>query len=165
MNKEGNNDGHNENCSTNWGVEGPTDDPEILETRARVARALVATNLLSLGTPMLLGGDEFGRTQHGNNNAYCQDNEISWMDWRLADTPAGRTMTEFIASVIALRKNYPLLREMRFLKGDKEVLPGLYDVGWFDERGARSPPTRGRTRKAARSRCVARGRGSTARSM
>jgi isoamylase len=135
-NQEGNNDGHNENCSANWGVEGPTDDPEILETRGRVARALIATNLLSLGTPMLLGGDEFGRTQLGNNNAYCQDNEISWMDWSLAESPAGRTMTEFVARVIALRKNYPILREMRFLHGDREVLPGLYDVSWFDERGA-----------------------------
>ncbi|CAN7633399.1 glycogen debranching protein GlgX [Caballeronia sp. LjRoot29] len=134
-NKEGNNDGHNENCSSNWGVEGPTDDPEILETRGRVARALIATNLLSLGTPMLLGGDEFGRTQHGNNNAYCQDNEISWIDWAQAESPDGRTMTDFVARVIALRKNYPLLREMRFLQGDREVLPGLYDVGWFDESG------------------------------
>jgi isoamylase len=97
---------------------------------------MIATNLLSLGTPMLLGGDEFGRTQRGNNNAYCQDNEISWMDWGLAESPAGRTMTEFVARVIALRKNYPILREMRFLHGDREVLPGLYDVGWFDERGA-----------------------------
>jgi isoamylase len=84
---------------------------------------------------MLLGGDEFGRTQRGNNNAYCQDNELSWMDWEQAHSPEGRMMTEFIARVIALRKNYPLLREMRFLKGDVEVLPGLYDVGWFDERG------------------------------
>jgi isoamylase len=101
-----------------------------------VARALIATNLLSLGTPMLLAGDEFGRTQRGNNNAYCQDNEISWIDWTQADSPAGRTLTEFVARVIALRKNYPLLREMRFLHGDREVLPGLYDVSWFDESGA-----------------------------
>jgi isoamylase len=135
LNQEGNNDGHNENCSANWGVEGPTDDPDIIETRARVARALIATNLLSLGTPMLLAGDEFGRTQRGNNNAYCQDNEISWMDWSEAASPAGRVMNDFVARMIALRKNYPLLREMRFLHGDREVLPGLYDVSWFDEHG------------------------------
>jgi glycogen operon protein len=135
-NQEGNNDGHNENCSANWGMEGVTDAPEILKTRGNVARALIATNLLSLGTPMLLAGDEFGRSQGGNNNAYCQDNEISWMDWEQADSPAGRELTAFVGRVVALRKNYPLLREMRFLKGDREVLPGLYDVGWFDERGA-----------------------------
>jgi glycogen operon protein len=134
-NQEGNNDGHNENCSANWGVEGPTDDPAILGVRARLARSMIATTLLSLGTPMLLAGDEFGRTQHGNNNAYCQDNEISWLDWDAAASPKGVEMTEFVARVIALRKNYPVLRETRFLYGDREVLPGLYDVSWFDERG------------------------------
>ena len=84
---------------------------------------------------MLLAGDEFGRTQHGNNNAYCQDNEISWIDWEQAEFAARTALTEFVARVIALRKNYPLLRETRFLYGDREVLPGLYDVSWFDERG------------------------------
>lgn len=135
INKEGNNDGHNENCSANWGVEGPTDDPAILDTRARLARSMIATSLLSLGTPMILCGDEFGRTQQGNNNAYCQDNEISWLDWDVAQTPQGKLMTEFVARVIALRKKYPVLRETRFLYGDREVLLGLYDVSWFDERG------------------------------
>jgi glycogen operon protein len=84
---------------------------------------------------MLLGGDEFGRTQRGNNNAYCQDNEISWIDWDQANSPRGRALTEYVARVVALRKNYPVLRETRFLYGDREVLPGLYDVSWFDERG------------------------------
>ncbi len=75
MNKGGNNDGHNENCSTSWGAEGATDAAAILDLRACLARSMIATTLLSLGTPMLLGGDEFGRTQQGNNNA-CQDNKI-----------------------------------------------------------------------------------------
>jgi glycogen operon protein len=135
LNMEGNNDGHNENCSANWGVEGPSVDPRINETRGRVARSLIATTLLSLGTPMLLGGDEFGRTQRGNNNAYCQDNETSWIDWDQAQTPEGKALTEYVARVVALRKKYPVLREPRFLYGDREVLPGLYDVSWFDERG------------------------------
>ena len=134
-NTEDNNDGHNENCSRNWGIEGPTDDPAILETRARVARSMVATLFVALGTPLFLGGDEFGRTQEGNNNAYCQDNEISWLDWERAALPNGARMTEFVSRVIALRKAHPLLRETRFLFGGHEVLPGLYDVGWFDERG------------------------------
>jgi glycogen operon protein len=96
---------------------------------------MLATVFFSHGTPMLLAGDEFGRTQGGNNNAYCQDNEISWLDWDAAASPKGVEMTEFVARVIALRKNYPVLRETRFLYGDREVLPGLYDVSWFDERG------------------------------
>ncbi|HEV3426205.1 MAG TPA: glycogen debranching protein GlgX [Paraburkholderia sp.] len=134
-NGENNNDGHNENCSSNWGVEGLTDDPAILETRARVGRSLIATLFIALGTPMLLAGDETWRTQQGNNNAYCQDNEISWIDWERAGSEEGRRMTEFVARMIALRKHHPLLRETRFLFGDREVLPGLYDIGWFDERG------------------------------
>jgi isoamylase len=135
-NGENNNDGHNENCSSNWGVEGPANDPAILATRARVARSLIATLFIALGTPMLLAGDEIVRTQNGNNNAYCQDNELSWIDWEHAGSDEGRRMTEFVARVIALRKHHPLLRETRFLVGDREILPGLYDVGWFDERGA-----------------------------
>lgn len=134
-NREDNNDGHNENCSRNWGVEGPADDALILETRKRVARALVATLLVALGTPMLLAGDESLRTQNGNNNAYCQDNELSWLDWDRMASLEGRQMTAFVARVIALRKTHPLLRETRFLFGDREVLPGLFDVGWFDEHG------------------------------
>ena len=134
-NNENNNDGHNENCSSNWGVEGPTENPAILETRARVARSLMATLFMALGTPMLLAGDEACRTQNGNNNAYCQDNELSWIDWERAGSEEGRRMTEFVARVIGLRKQHPLLRETRFLFGDREVLPGLYDIGWFDERG------------------------------
>jgi isoamylase len=91
--------------------------------------------MIALGTPMLLAGDETLRTQRGNNNAYCQDNDISWIDWDLADSSEGQRMTEFVARVIALRKHHPLLRETRFLFGDREVLPGLFDVSWFDEHG------------------------------
>ncbi|MBP0592096.1 glycogen debranching protein GlgX [Paraburkholderia sp. LEh10] len=135
VNGEHNNDGHNENFSSNWGVEGPTDEPAIAEKRERVSRALIATLFIALGTPMMLAGDEMGRTQRGNNNAYCQDNEISWLDWERATLPHGRKMTMFFARIIALRKRHPLLRENRFLFGDREVLPGLYDVGWFDTHG------------------------------
>ncbi|QGZ57603.1 glycogen debranching protein GlgX [Paraburkholderia acidiphila] len=134
-NGEENRDGHNENWSANWGVEGPTDDPAILATRARVARSMMATLLIALGTPMLLAGDEACRTQRGNNNAYCQDNDISWFDWALADTPQGKAMTRFAARVIALRREHPLLRETRFLFGERELMPGVHDIDWFDERG------------------------------
>ncbi len=88
-NGEDNKDGAAENYSANWGVEGPTNDESILEARARVQRAMLATVIFAHGTPMLLGGDEFGRTQRGNNNPYCQDNELSWLDWTLADSPRG----------------------------------------------------------------------------
>ncbi len=83
-NGEDNRDGADDNHSYNWGVEGPTDDPDIVETRAKVHRSMLMTLLLSHGTPMLLAGDEFARTQQGNNNAYCQDSEISWIDWTVA---------------------------------------------------------------------------------
>jgi glycogen operon protein len=135
-NGENNADGHNENCSCNWGVEGPTDDAAIQSTRARVARSMLASVFTSLGTPMLAAGDEFGRTQRGNNNAYCQDNELSWLDWRQLQSPEGKALTAFTARLIALRRQYPLLRDTRFLRGDVEVLPGIKDVEWFDERGA-----------------------------
>jgi glycogen operon protein len=134
-NGENNGDGHNENCSSNWGIEGPTDAPEINEIRARVARSMLASVFTSLGTPMLTAGDEFGRTQRGNNNAYCQDNELSWLDWRQVASPKGKALTAFTARLVALRRHYPLLRDTRFLRGDAEVLPGMRDVDWFDERG------------------------------
>ncbi|PMS37258.1 glycogen operon protein [Trinickia symbiotica] len=134
-NGENNADGHNENCSSNWGAEGPTEDATINETRRRVMRSMLACLFTSLGTPMLTAGDEFGRTQKGNNNAYCQDNETSWLDWVQADTEEARSLASFTARLIALRKNHPLLRDSRFLHGDNEVLAGIKDVGWFDERG------------------------------
>jgi isoamylase len=139
-NGEENRDGHNENWSANWGVEGPTDDAAILDTRARVARSMLATLCIAIGTPMLLAGDETLRTQHGNNNAYCQDNEISWLDWSLAATPQGEAMTAFAARAIALRRDHRLLRETHFLFGDREVLPGMHDIDWFDEHGEHLSP-------------------------
>lgn len=90
-NKENGQDGHAENYSANWGVEGPSDDPAIVNLRGRVQRAMMATLMLSHGTPMLLAGDESGQTQNGNNNAYCQDNPISWLDWDRAASPEGRS--------------------------------------------------------------------------
>ncbi len=134
-NGEENRDGHNESWSANWGVEGPTDDPAIRETRERVARSLMTTLLIALGTPMLIAGDAACRTQRGNNNAYCQDNEISWLDWKLAASPRGEAMTAFVARAIALRREHPLLHETRFLFGERELLPGVHDIDWFNERG------------------------------
>ncbi|RZS81681.1 glycogen operon protein [Pigmentiphaga kullae] len=130
-------DGSNENLSSNWGVEGPTLDPDVLATRAAAARAMLATLFCSHGTPMLLGGDEFGRTQFGNNNAYCQDNEISWFDWRLAASDEGRAMTAFVARLAALRHEYPSLRSERYLADYHFVEEGLAEIGWFDEQGER----------------------------
>src|SRR5690606_34418009 len=113
-NEEDNNDGTDNNISRNWGAEGPTEDEAILEQRDRIKRNMLTTLLCSLGTPMLLAGDEFGQTQHGNNNAYCQDNEISWLDWSLLDTSAGRSLLDFTRHLIALRKSQPLLQPHYF---------------------------------------------------
>jgi len=140
-NGEENRDGHNENWSSNWGVEGPSDDPAIVEVRERVARSMLMTLFIALGTPMLLAGDEFGRTQRGNNNAYCQDNELSWVDWKLAAAPQGQALSAFVARASALRRDHPLLRETRFLYADHEVLPGFHDVDWYDEDGGLLLPT------------------------
>jgi len=134
-NGENNNDGTNENHSTNWGVEGESQDQRILALRQQVARSILATVLLSHGTPMLLMGDEAWRTQQGNNNAYCQDNAISWFDWEQAASPIGATTARFTAALIALRKRHPILHSDRFLHGG-EVRPGLPDVYWFDTSGA-----------------------------
>lgn len=135
-NGEDNRDGGNDNESYNHGVEGPTDDPTILATRDRVKRALLSTLFFSHGTPMLLGGDEFGRTQHGNNNAYCQDNELSWYDWKLAASDRGKELTDFTARLVRLRDQHPTLRAAHFLRGDTEVVPGIKEVSWFDESGS-----------------------------
>ena len=122
--------------SANWGVEGPTADENIRDTRARVMRALLATVLCAHGTPMLLAGDEFARTQHGNNNAYCQDNEVSWIDWKQAATPEGRTLTRFMARLTALRRAHPALRGRRFMHGKDDPAPGVADISWFNADGA-----------------------------
>jgi len=125
-NGEDNNDGESHNRSWNHGVEGPTDDPEILAARARTQRNLIATLLLSQGVPMLLHGDELGRTQQGNNNTYAQDNELSWVHWEDADLP----LVEFTAAVSRLRREHPTFRRKRFFTGDDGVA-GLDDIVWL----------------------------------
>jgi glycogen operon protein len=109
-NGEQNRDGGNDNCSWNCGVEGPTDDTEVESLRNRQARNLAALLLVAGGVPMVLGGDEFGRTQHGNNNAYCQDNETGWVDWRLVEQNSA--LTRFFRHLIAFRLAHPSLRHI-----------------------------------------------------
>ena len=134
-NGEDNNDGHSENCSRNWGVEGPTDDPDIVAARGRVMRSMLVTLLSSLGTPMLVAGDEFGRTQRGNNNAYCQDNDISWLDWNAAQSADGEALIAFTALLTALRQRFPVLRSNAYFYGDADQGHGVDDISWYDERG------------------------------
>jgi len=134
-NGEANHDGSPENYSANWGAEGPSNDPAIAETRTRVRRALLATVLFAAGTPMLLAGDEFGHTQHGNNNAYCQDNEISWLDWQAAARPDNATFAAYVARLVALRQAHAVLHWPSFLHGSAEPAPGVQDIAWFDEQG------------------------------
>jgi glycogen operon protein len=134
-NGEDNNDGHSENLSANWGAEGPSLDPAIREIRFRLQCAMLATVFLAQGTPMLLAGDEFGRTQNGNNNAYAQDNETSWIDWTLAESDEGRLLSDFVARVIALRHEHPILRCDTFLHGRGQPAPNVLDIAWFDEQG------------------------------
>jgi isoamylase len=131
-NGENNQDGHGHNLSWNCGVEGPTDDPEIRALRARQKRNLMATLLLSQGMPMLLMGDELSRTQRGNNNAYCQDNEISWLDWQGDEDPAFLT---FVQALIGLRKRYAAFRRRDFLRGAAVSGNGLKDVYWLAPEG------------------------------
>ncbi len=125
-NGESNRDGHHANFSDNFGVEGETSDPEIQAHRARRVKNLLTTVLLCQGTPMLLGGDEGGNSQSGNNNAYCQDNETTWIDWSGFD----HDLKGFVADLIALRRSLPALRQTRFLHGDKRASDGLPDVEW-----------------------------------
>jgi isoamylase len=127
-NLEDNNDGADDNRSWNCGAEGPTDDDDINRLRARQQRNFLATLLLSQGVPMLLGGDEFGRSQGGNNNAWCQDSEISWFHWDDADDE----LREFTRQVIALRRSEPVFRRKDFLRGEEATgRSGLPDVVWF----------------------------------
>jgi glycogen operon protein len=134
-NSEDDKDGSGENYSANWGVEGPTTDKTVLDTRARVHRSMLACVLFAHGTPMLLGGDEFGRTQRGNNNTYCQDNEISWLDWNMAESQQGRELRSFLMRLIALRQEHTALRSRHFLHGQREPAPGIFDIAWFDADG------------------------------
>ncbi|MFA5950105.1 MAG: glycogen debranching protein GlgX [Hyphomicrobium sp.] len=127
-NGEGNADGHNDNRSWNCGVEGATDDEAVLDLRDVMRRNLMATMLLSQGTPMLLMGDEVGRSQFGNNNAYCQDNEISWLKWRDIGS-RDRAFFEFVRGLLRIRRTHPLLRQPGFLHGN-EIDKGVLDVTW-----------------------------------
>jgi isoamylase len=134
-NGEGNRDGHGENYTSNWGEEGETYQPAIAATRAGLKRAMLATVLVSAGTPMILAGDEMCRTQNGNNNAYCQDNDTSWVDWTRARSPEAETLRRFAARAIALRQRLPTLRPAVYLHGGAELRPGLADIAWFDRHG------------------------------
>jgi glycogen operon protein len=131
-NGENNQDGHNDNLSINFGVEGPTDIPVVVENRERTKRGLMATLLLSQGVPMLLGGDELSRTQAGNNNAYCQDNEINWYDWELDDRQ--RAFLQFVSSLVAFRRAHPNFSRHRFLTGRPDP-DGERDVTWWHPSG------------------------------
>jgi glycogen operon protein len=128
-NGEGNRDGHEQNLSWNCGVEGPTDEPAVLALRARQQRNFLATLLLSQGVPMLQAGDEIGRTQYGNNNAYCQDNALSWLDWNL-DQPR-RELLEFTRLLSRLFHRHPVLRRRKFFQGRHIHGSEVKDLAWF----------------------------------
>jgi isoamylase len=128
-NLEDNRDGTDDNRSWNCGVEGPTDDPAVLALRERQHMNMLATLLLSQGVPMLLGGDEMGRSQGGNNNAYCQDNEISWFSWELDEAQA--RLLVFTRRLIALRRAHPIFRRRQFFGGETFNGSGLPDIRWF----------------------------------
>ena len=132
-NGEGNRDGTDDNRSWNGGVEGPTDDPAVLAVRRRQQRNFLATLLLSQGVPMILGGDELGRTQRGNNNAYGQDNEVSWFDW--SDDDERRALLDFTRRLTAFRHRHPVLRRRRFFHGRPIHGSGVSDVAWFTIHG------------------------------
>jgi glycogen operon protein len=128
-NGEANRDGHSRNHSANYGVEGPTSDPAIVEVRERQKRNFIATLLVSQGTPMLLAGDEVGHSQLGNNNAYAQDNAVTWLDWSAIDQ-RGQALLEFTRRMIALRMRHPILQRDRFLAGWQNPEVGVKDVTW-----------------------------------
>jgi isoamylase len=134
-NGDGNHDGTDDNRSWNCGTEGPADDPAIAELRARQVRNFLVTLFCSQGVPMLLAGDELGRTQGGNNNAYCQDNEISWVDWAAAADHAG--LADFTSALSALRREHPVFRRRRFFSGQRAEPDGtgLRDIIWLTPGG------------------------------
>src|SRR5437867_3443190 len=133
-NGEDNNDGDNNNHSWNCGAEGPTDDPKIQTLRARQRRNFLATLFLSQGVPMLTGGDEWGRTQNGNNNAYCQDNEISWFNWKRDEKQ--NQFVEFTRKLIQLRSDHPVFRRPKFFQGRRIRGSEIRDVMWFNPGGS-----------------------------
>jgi isoamylase len=133
-NGDGNRDGHGDEHSSNHGVEGESPDPHVQALRRRQHRNLLATLLLAQGTPMLLMGDEAGRSQAGNNNAYCQDNPISWYPWDRI-TAEGEALTRFVARLVGLRRAHPALRRRHFLHGRKHGPSGLKDAAWIARDG------------------------------
>jgi isoamylase len=137
-NGEDNRDGHNNNNSWNHGEEGPTSNPAIRSLRRRQKRNMLATLLLSQGTPMLLAGDELANSQNGNNNAYCQDNPVGWIDWAKAEEE--QDLIAFVARLIALRKSHPVFRRARFLHGRETSAEGLRDVVWYTPQGHEKTP-------------------------
>jgi glycogen operon protein len=126
-NGENNNDGESHNRSWNCGVEGPTDDLDIIALRKQQKRNFLTTLFLSQGVPMIVSGDEIGRTQRGNNNAYCQDNEISWLNWEDAD----QDLLAFTQKLIHFRKNHPVFRRRGWFQGQPVLHSGLEDIAWF----------------------------------
>ena len=132
-NGEDNRDGDNNNYSENFGVEGPTDQPVIEQMRLRQIKNMIATLMLSQGVPMLVAGDEFRRTQNGNNNAYCQDNDISWLDWGLVEDNS--ELVRFSRCLIEFRRNQPTVRRQQFLSGMPKSKSGLADVSWYSPLG------------------------------
>jgi glycogen operon protein len=127
-NGENNNDGHNDNISRNWGVEGPTDDPNIEDLRYRIMKSMMGSLAFSQGVPMISHGDEIGRTQKGNNNAYAQDNEITWLDWNLNDRQ--RELLGFTRRAFGIRAENPALRRKHFFDGDEPKSETGKDVMW-----------------------------------
>jgi glycogen operon protein len=126
-------DGEGHNRSSNHGAEGDTEDPDVIALRERQKRNFITTLALSLGVPMILGGDEMSRTQHGNNNAYCQDNEISWYDWSQRDEHLA--MLGFTRRLMEFRKQHPIFRRRRFFQGREIHGSGVSDIGWFNPDG------------------------------
>jgi isoamylase len=138
-NQENSQDGTSNNYSWNCGVEGPTEDVEVNKLRERQKRNMLATLFLAQGTPMLLAGDEFGRTQVGNNNAYCQDNEISWLNWEKIDDK-GRALTSFVRTLIKLKNTFSILRRGRFLKSDLNEALHVKEITWINATGLEMQP-------------------------
>ncbi|HET6856271.1 MAG TPA: glycogen debranching enzyme GlgX, partial [Streptomyces sp.] len=134
-NGEGNRDGTGDNRAWNCGAEGESDDARINELRRRQLRNMLTTLLLSTGVPMLVAGDEMGRTQGGNNNAYCQDNQTSWIDWSLLEEPGWRSLFALTSRLLALRHAHPVLRRRAFFSGRPQAADGLRDLAWFTPRG------------------------------
>ncbi|MCA9244141.1 MAG: hypothetical protein KDA32_09315, partial [Phycisphaerales bacterium] len=128
-NGEDNRDGHNHNLSRNWGEEGATTDPAVIELREQIKRNLLTTLMFSQGVPMLCGGDELGRTQQGNNNAYCQDNEVSWCDWNLNDRQ--KAFLAFTRRLLDIRRNNPVLRRRHFFRGLPIEGSEEKDLTWY----------------------------------